>query len=506
MPCYGLAESSVALTFPPIDRRPVIDTIRRDTFEQEGRAVPAAPGERAVLRFVANGAALPGHEVRIVDDQNQDVPERVQGRVLFRGPSKTSRLLPQPGSDGGSDHRWLDGLGRSGLPGRWRDLRHRPSQRLHHQGRPQHHPAGSRDGRRRSARACAAAAWRRSAASIQRAAPSGWWWSPRRARRGYGGTRAHRGRDRRSRGREMRAAAGPCRAGAAAQRAENIERQDPPQRNAHAVRDKARCGGRRDRRDAGRAPVARQPRPVAATRRRKQAAGGAGRGLRSAWLWTVAIVAGHVVARGAQPPGDGARRGGGGRVPARLSRRVELRSGAELVRPITSRRCSWRIVPARTIWWRWPPRLPSRCFRRTTARAAPCRRRCSSCLRLCPASGGYLRRSAGRHPARTHRAGAAFRRAVVVFADVPIGTPPARSRFRLEAIQAARRSMLRSTPFYLDAARRAALPGTALGITVGAGCRGRRRITVDRDRSAQIADGEEMRRGGARSWRSVGLA
>ena len=29
VPCYGLAESSVALAFPPIDRRPVIDSIRR---------------------------------------------------------------------------------------------------------------------------------------------------------------------------------------------------------------------------------------------------------------------------------------------------------------------------------------------------------------------------------------------------------------------------------------------------------------------------------------------
>jgi 1-acyl-sn-glycerol-3-phosphate acyltransferase len=47
-------------------------------------------GETKVLRFVANGQALPEHEVRLVDDQNQDVPERVQGRLLFRGPSKTS--------------------------------------------------------------------------------------------------------------------------------------------------------------------------------------------------------------------------------------------------------------------------------------------------------------------------------------------------------------------------------------------------------------------------------
>jgi acyl carrier protein len=90
VPCYGLAESSVALTFPPINRRPVIDTIRRDVFEKEGRAVPAGGAAEAVLRFVANGKALPDHEVRLVDEQGQDVPDRVQGRLVFRGPSKTA--------------------------------------------------------------------------------------------------------------------------------------------------------------------------------------------------------------------------------------------------------------------------------------------------------------------------------------------------------------------------------------------------------------------------------
>ena len=90
IPCYGLAESSVALTFPPINRRPLIDTIRRDVFETEGRAVPAADGDENVIRFVANGLPLPDHEIRVADGNDRGVPERVSGRVLFRGPSKTS--------------------------------------------------------------------------------------------------------------------------------------------------------------------------------------------------------------------------------------------------------------------------------------------------------------------------------------------------------------------------------------------------------------------------------
>ncbi|MBI3697454.1 MAG: AMP-binding protein, partial [Acidobacteria bacterium] len=96
VPCYGLAESSVALVFPPINRRPVIDTIRREVFESSGRAEPAAPGESNVVSFVTNGSPMPFHEVRIVDAENRDVGERVQGRLLFRGLSMTAGYYRDP--------------------------------------------------------------------------------------------------------------------------------------------------------------------------------------------------------------------------------------------------------------------------------------------------------------------------------------------------------------------------------------------------------------------------
>jgi acyl carrier protein len=120
VPCYGLAESSVALTFPPINRLPVIDTIRRDLFEAEGKAMPARrPDEpdSEVLRFVANGVPLPGHQVRIVDDAGRETSERVQGRVLFRGPSTTSGYYRNPEATKAviDEDGWLD----SGDLGYW---------------------------------------------------------------------------------------------------------------------------------------------------------------------------------------------------------------------------------------------------------------------------------------------------------------------------------------------------------------------------------------------------
>ena len=91
MPYYGLAESSVALTYPPLWRGPLVDRIDRAAFEEDGKAVPTrstdGPG---CLEFVGNGRALPDHEVRVVGDGDDDVPERTRGRIVFRGPSRTN--------------------------------------------------------------------------------------------------------------------------------------------------------------------------------------------------------------------------------------------------------------------------------------------------------------------------------------------------------------------------------------------------------------------------------
>ena len=88
-PVYGLAESAVGLAFPPLGRGPLIDRIRRDAFVRSGRAEPAKPGELD-LRFVACGQPLPGHEIRVVDAAGNELGDRREGRIEFRGPSATA--------------------------------------------------------------------------------------------------------------------------------------------------------------------------------------------------------------------------------------------------------------------------------------------------------------------------------------------------------------------------------------------------------------------------------
>ena len=99
LPVYGLAESSLAVTIPPVGRGPLVDRLERAAFAQEGRAVPApadastldALAEDAnVISFVSAGMPFPGHEVRIANEQGEDAGERVEGQLWFRGPSATA--------------------------------------------------------------------------------------------------------------------------------------------------------------------------------------------------------------------------------------------------------------------------------------------------------------------------------------------------------------------------------------------------------------------------------
>ena len=89
-PVYGLAESSVGLIFPTPGSGARIDRIARDTFVGSGKAESAPEREEAALEFVCCGQPLPGHQVRVVDTQERELPEREEGRLQFKGPSATS--------------------------------------------------------------------------------------------------------------------------------------------------------------------------------------------------------------------------------------------------------------------------------------------------------------------------------------------------------------------------------------------------------------------------------
>jgi 1-acyl-sn-glycerol-3-phosphate acyltransferase len=108
-PVYGLAESTVGLAFPRLSEALNIDKIDRDGLESSRIAKHWDGSNGIPLRFVSCGRPLPGHEIRIVDDLNHEVAERVEGRIQFRGPSSTSGYLNKDAASKKLFHgRWLE--------------------------------------------------------------------------------------------------------------------------------------------------------------------------------------------------------------------------------------------------------------------------------------------------------------------------------------------------------------------------------------------------------------
>ena len=108
-PVYGLAESSLGVSFPPLGRGPLIERVQREPFLRDGKALPSEDPQDQALQFVACGYPLPGHEVRIVDSVERELPERQRGHLQFRGPSTTSGYFDNPEQSRLLRHGdWLD--------------------------------------------------------------------------------------------------------------------------------------------------------------------------------------------------------------------------------------------------------------------------------------------------------------------------------------------------------------------------------------------------------------
>ncbi|MCC4115863.1 AMP-binding protein [Aromatoleum toluclasticum] len=94
-PAYGLAENAVGLTVPPPGRGPRIDRVVREAFFRT-EAIRAAAQDASAIRFVGCGQPLPGHDLRIVGADGDELRERRIGRIEFRGPSATAGYLRNP--------------------------------------------------------------------------------------------------------------------------------------------------------------------------------------------------------------------------------------------------------------------------------------------------------------------------------------------------------------------------------------------------------------------------
>lgn len=90
LPCYGLAETTLAVTFSKINHG--LKSIRVDakTLVDKKMAVRLQAAGRKFNEFVNCGQPLPGHTVKIVNETGQELPGMMVGSVLVHGSSVMS--------------------------------------------------------------------------------------------------------------------------------------------------------------------------------------------------------------------------------------------------------------------------------------------------------------------------------------------------------------------------------------------------------------------------------
>ncbi|MGQ9475443.1 MAG: fatty acyl-AMP ligase [Actinomycetota bacterium] len=86
-PVYGLAEATLAVTFPEPGKIYRKDHVSRRGIEERGEAIPCVPDSGDARCLVALGRPLPGLEVRIIKEDGTPAGEREVGEVCVRGPS-----------------------------------------------------------------------------------------------------------------------------------------------------------------------------------------------------------------------------------------------------------------------------------------------------------------------------------------------------------------------------------------------------------------------------------
>ncbi len=88
LPSYGMAESTLAITFWDIDAELRTDTVDVESM-RAGKATPAVAGSHA-MELVACGKPFPGHDLKIAGNEGEALGDRAVGEIWVKGPSVTA--------------------------------------------------------------------------------------------------------------------------------------------------------------------------------------------------------------------------------------------------------------------------------------------------------------------------------------------------------------------------------------------------------------------------------
>lgn len=122
MPCYGMAETTLAIAVSDVEAQIRVDTIDTEAYENQriARQVTPGQGHDAQYRsFVTCGRPLPGYDVEIRDDAGKILAEREIGHICVRGPCLMTGYFRNSGATGAAFD--ADGWLSTGDMGYWLD-------------------------------------------------------------------------------------------------------------------------------------------------------------------------------------------------------------------------------------------------------------------------------------------------------------------------------------------------------------------------------------------------
>jgi len=119
LPSYGLAESTLAVTFASLDKGIEVDRIDQEHYTHTGNVAPvpikvnskkANGARRAARSFVICGAPMPDHEVEVRSEKNDRLTDHHVGRIVVRGPSVMDGYYNDPAATAAitTPDGWLD--------------------------------------------------------------------------------------------------------------------------------------------------------------------------------------------------------------------------------------------------------------------------------------------------------------------------------------------------------------------------------------------------------------
>lgn len=108
MPVYGMAESTLAISFASLRNRSVATAFNASLLDREHKAQPVEPFDPSARLLSEVGVALNDIEIRITDDNDRIVKDGVSGHIQIKGPSVTKGYYNNPGATASAFYEeWL---------------------------------------------------------------------------------------------------------------------------------------------------------------------------------------------------------------------------------------------------------------------------------------------------------------------------------------------------------------------------------------------------------------